>query len=68
MMQGKTHPSATTEVMLRARAAGLDLAASRFPEDIAAAAEEAARARDDMPAIEDVAAEPWPPMCVRGAP
>jgi hypothetical protein len=47
-----------------ARAAGLDLIASHFPEDIAAAAAALAQDLTDFPAI-DGTTEPWPPMQIR---
>ena len=48
-----------------ARAAGLDKAAQQFPEDVAVAAMSAAQARNSLGTLDDVAAEPWPPMRVR---
>ena len=50
------------------RAAGLDETFKQFPDDIAAAVQAAANARNAMPALDDVAAEPWPPMRMRSAP
>ena len=49
-------------IELLARRAGLEKALAEFPEDVAAAAEqaEAAAARIRMPS--DPRAEPWPPM------
>ena len=51
-----------------ARAAGLDKAAKQFPDEIEAAVQAAANARSAMPALDDVVAEPWPPMRMRSAP
>jgi hypothetical protein len=48
-----------------ARAAGLDQLANRFPEDVAAAAQAMTDDLANFPAIEG-AAEPWPPMQIRG--
>ena len=56
------------DVSALARAAGLDEAFKQFPDDIAAAVQAAANARNAMPALDDVAAEPWPPMRMRNAP
>ncbi len=42
--------------------AGLDKALSEFPDDVAAAAEQAANAVARMNAPSDPKAEPWPPM------
>jgi hypothetical protein len=44
-----------------ARAAGLDQAVDRFPDDVVAAAQAVAQDLADLPAI-DRTAEPWPPM------
>jgi hypothetical protein len=48
-----------------ARAAGLDKALKQFPEDVALAAQSAASARSAAGELDQVAAEPWPPMQVR---
>lgn len=61
----KEHRS-TSEVEQLARAAGLDKALKQFPEDVAAAARSAALTRDAAGALDQAAAEPWPPMRVRG--
>ena len=57
---------ATMELL--ARRTGLDKALAEFPEDVAAAAEQAsgASARIKMPS--DPRAEPWPPMRTGGMP
>ena len=47
---------------LLARAAGLDRVLAEFPDDIAAAAEQALTHRDAIAWPTDPAAEPWPPM------
>jgi hypothetical protein len=51
---------ATIEAL--ARRAGLDKALAEFPEDVAAAAEQASGAVARMKAPADPRAEPWPPM------
>ena len=51
---------ATIEVL--ARRAGLDKALTEFPEDVTAAARQAAGAVARMRAPGDPRAEPWPPM------
>ena len=49
-----------------ARRAGLDKALAEFPEDVAAAAEQASVAVARMKAPSDPRAEPWPPMRTGG--
>jgi hypothetical protein len=49
-------------VELLARRAGLDKALAKFPEDVAAAAEQASSSVAKMKAPADPRAEPWPPM------
>jgi hypothetical protein len=49
-------------IELLARRAGLDKALAEFPDDIAAAAEQASGAAARMKAPTDPRAEPWPPM------
>jgi hypothetical protein len=51
-------------IQLLARRAGLDKALADFPEDVAAAAEQASGAVAKMKAPTDPLAEPWPPMRV----
>jgi hypothetical protein len=51
-------------VELLARRAGLDKALAEFPEDVAAAAEQASGSVVKMKAPSDPRAEPWPPMRV----
>ena len=51
---------AVIEVLVRR--AGLDKALAEFPEDVAAAAEQAVGAIARMKAPTDPRAEPWPPM------
>ncbi len=60
-------PNSGLDVDALARNAGLDLAVSQFPDDVAAAAQTAAQVRSTLLAL-DSAAEPWPPMRVRSAP
>ncbi len=55
---------ATMELL--ARRAGLDKALAEFPEDVAAAAEQASVAVARMKAPSDPCAEPWPPMRTGG--
>ena len=47
---------------LLARRAGLEKTLAEFPDDVAAAAEQAANAVERMQAPTDPRAEPWPPM------
>ncbi|MBO0713089.1 MAG: hypothetical protein J2P47_17600 [Acetobacteraceae bacterium] len=49
-------------IAARARAAGLDKALAEFPEDVAAAAEQAVVQAGTIHVPTDPAAEPWPPM------
>jgi hypothetical protein len=49
-------------IELLARRAGLEKALAEFPEDVAAAAEQASGAVARMKAPTDPRAEPWPPM------
>jgi len=44
------------------RRAGLDKALAAFPEDVAAAADQASGHREEFAAPVSPAAEPWPPM------
>ena len=57
---------ATLELL--ARRAGLDKALAEFPEDVAAAAEQASGGVARMKAPTDPRAEPWPPMRAGGVP
>jgi hypothetical protein len=50
------------EIELLARRAGLDKALAEFPEDVAAAANQASGSIARMKAPTDPCAEPWPPM------
>jgi hypothetical protein len=49
-------------IELLARRAGLDKALQEFPDDVAAAAEQASGWVAKMKAPNDPSAEPWPPM------
>ncbi|MBS0518815.1 MAG: hypothetical protein JSR90_08985 [Proteobacteria bacterium] len=49
-------------VSLLAREAGLEKALAEFPDDVAAAAKQAAGARQKIIAPADPRAEPWPAM------
>ena len=49
-------------IELLARRAGLDRALQEFPDDVAAAAAQAAGSIARMKAPTDPRAEPWPPM------
>ena len=49
-------------VAILARAAGLEKALAEFPEDVAAAAEQALGSAGIIQYPTDPAAEPWPPM------
>jgi hypothetical protein len=55
-----------TTVELLARRAGLDKALAEFPDDVAAAAEQAESALARMKPPTDPRAEPWPPMRALG--
>ncbi len=55
----------TTDVLALARLAGLDKAATEFPEDVAAAAEAAAQAQSACAGAGNPTDEPWPPMRAR---
>ena len=61
-----TTDKATIELL--ARRAGLDKALAEFPEDVAAAAEQASGSVARMKAPADPRAEPWPPMRTGGLP
>ena len=61
----KKAPQARLDASALAREAGLEKALDRFPADVAAAAHAAALARSAMPGLDDVVAEPWPPMRIR---
>jgi hypothetical protein len=49
-------------IELLARRAGLEKALAEFPDDVAAAAEQAATVAARIKAPIDPGAEPWPPM------
>ena len=49
-------------IELLAQRAGLEKALTEFPEDVAAAAEQASGSVARMKAPTDPRAEPWPPM------
>jgi hypothetical protein len=49
-------------IELLVRRAGLEKALAEFPDDVAAAAEQASGAVARMKAPTDPRAEPWPPM------
>jgi hypothetical protein len=51
-----------TTLELLARRAGLEKALAQFPDDVAAAAEQASNVVERMQAPTDPRAEPWPPM------
>ena len=53
------------DVFAMARAAGLDTAVKQFPQDVAAAAQYALEDRAELAALDNFAAEPWPPMRIR---
>ena len=53
-------------IELLARRAGLAKALAEFPEDVAAAAEQASGSIARMKAPTDPRAEPWPPMRTGG--
>jgi len=49
-------------IELLARRAGLEKALAEFPEDVAAAAQQASASVSRMKAPTEPRAEPWPPM------
>ena len=49
-------------IELLARRAGLDKALAKYPEDVTAAATQAAGSAQKIKAPADPRAEPWPPM------
>jgi hypothetical protein len=51
-----------------AHLAGLDKALAEFPDDVAAAAEQALGNKDGIDYPTDPVAEPWPPMRTGAAP
>ena len=51
-----------TTLELLVRRAGLEKALAEFPDDVAAAAEQAGNVVERMKAPTDPRAEPWPPM------
>jgi len=53
-------------IELLARRAGLEKALAEFPDDVAAAAEQASGSVARMKAPTDPRAEPWPPMRTGG--
>ncbi len=55
-------PSDKADVIARAKAAGLQKALERFPNEVSAAVNAAAQARNAFAAPRDAAVEPWPPM------
>jgi len=67
-MTSKDAPKLPLDPLAVARAAGLDQAVDQFPGDVLAAAQSALRALKSCPAIDDAAAEPWPPMRIRRRP
>ncbi|MDB5808932.1 MAG: hypothetical protein JWN94_1054 [Betaproteobacteria bacterium] len=66
-MAVKKNGAPAPDVNALASAAGLNKAVTQFPQDVAAAAHAAASARAASGALDQVAAEPWPPMRVRDA-
>jgi hypothetical protein len=48
-----------------ARKSGLEKAVREFQDDVIAAAQAAAHTRSSLPATDNPAAEPWPPMRMR---
>ncbi len=52
----------SSAIELLARRAGLEKALAEFPDDVAAAANQASSAAARMKAPADPKAEPWPPM------
>ena len=67
-MATKKFPEPIFAELALARAAGLTQAAQQFPEDVAAAVRSAVQAQSALGAPASAAAEPWPPMRMRGLP
>jgi len=63
-MANRTLTKPEEELLARAVAAGLEKAASAYPEDVLAAAEAAMAAQKAFLAPGDSTSEPWPPMRV----
>jgi hypothetical protein len=61
-MNGRERHMEKSLIEALARRAGLDKALAEFPEDVAAAAEQAGNSLARMKAPTDPRAEPWPPM------
>ena len=61
-MSEKNVKQSQEELLALARRAGLDTAVEKFPEDVLAAADAAAKARSAYAPPDNPAAEPWPPM------
>lgn len=59
---GMPKPMDKATIELLAQRAGLDKALAEFPDDVAAAAEQASGAVERMRTPTDPRAEPWPPM------
>jgi hypothetical protein len=61
------HKTATMSLdpLAVARAAGLDQIVAQFPDDVLVAEQAVAQDRADLPALDDLTAEPWPPMRIR---
>jgi len=67
-MRANESTAAVNDILAQARLAGLERAASEFPEDVVAAAAAAADAQRACVGIAGAAtAEPWPPMRARAA-
>ena len=65
---GMPKPMDKATIELLARRAGLDKALAEFPDDVAAAAEQASGAVERIRTPTDPCAEPWPPMRAGGVP
>jgi hypothetical protein len=64
MSDDKTAPMSLDPLAV-ARAAGLDQIVAQFPDDVLVAEQAVAQDRADLPALDDLTAEPWPPMRIR---
>lgn len=53
------------DALALAREIGLEKAVNEFPDDVIAAAQAAVRTRSALPATDNPADEPWPPMRMR---
>jgi len=53
------------DIVTIAKLAGLDVALAEYAGDVAIAAKSAATARTSLPAVDEPALQPWPPVHAR---